>query len=169
MSDMKYYIPTSSHGGMMVAAKFEDAYVKVSDHEQAVAKLTDEVHKLERLCDATYVQQGADAYDYACALIEQLQGERIANGREPGTQGSLCDGLAWAYGELMKAEDEMTRLRAEADSLRKDAKRYRWLRDNGDTAPIFDDTIGVTFLTPDGLDGFDVLDEAIDAAMGADA
>lgn len=169
---MKYYVPTSLGSGMVQVAKFEDAYVKVSDHEQAVAKLTDEVHELERLCDATYVQQGADAYDYACALIEQLQGERIANGREPGTQGSLCDGLAWAYGELMKAEDEITRLRAEVDALRLDAERYRCLRRKvaivgGDSKAEFRIlNLNPRYVAPKASIE---LDAAIDAAMGESA
>lgn len=43
---MKYYVSTSSHGGMVQVAKFEDAYVKVSDHEAEVARLRAEVEGL---------------------------------------------------------------------------------------------------------------------------
>lgn len=43
MSDMKYYIPTSSHGGMIQVSKFDDAYVKVSDHEAEIARLRAEL------------------------------------------------------------------------------------------------------------------------------
>lgn len=137
---------------------YKGRYVLFTDHERVVGELTSNVHELERLCDATYVAQGADAYNHACDLIEQLQAERIGKGRDPGTEGSLCDGLTWAYGELLESEDECETLRsalaasraeveeneniinvwrgrtqraeAEVDGLNKDAERYRWLRVN---------------------------------------
>lgn len=70
------------------------------------------------------------------------------------------------------AEDaiaEITRLRAEAEALRKDAERYRWLRDrlfgadwdwNNEGVPV------VLFRWPDGASIGADLDAAIDAAKG---
>lgn len=60
--------------------------------------------ELERLCDATYVAQGADAYNHACSEMERWQAERVAAGKDPGTTGSLCDGLDWLYRELKRLE-----------------------------------------------------------------
>jgi len=100
-------------------------YVRFTDHEQVVAELTSKVHELERLCDATYVQNGADAYNHACDLIEQLQSERIAAGRDPGTEGSLCDGLTWAYGELMEAESEIDTLRSALAAKSAEVEGYK--------------------------------------------
>lgn len=65
---------------------------------------------------------------------------------------------------------ELEALRTEADSLRKDAERYRWLRDDAMTGTKHDPAV-----LKDGpadccefMFG-DELDEAIDAAMGAKA
>lgn len=63
-----------------------------------------EIDELERLCDATYVAQGADAYNYACDLLEQWNNKRIDAGKQPCTQRSLCDGLASLFSMLAKAE-----------------------------------------------------------------
>lgn len=59
----------------------------------------------------------------------------------------------------------LSQQQAAPEDLQKDAERYRWLRNNADIDPIFGDVVGVTFPAPDSLDGFNVLDEAIDAAM----
>lgn len=68
-----------------------------------------------------------------------------------------------------KAAAEITRLRAEAEALRKDAERYRWLRDrlfgadwdwNNEGVPV------VLFRWPDGASIGADLDAAIDAAKG---
>lgn len=68
--------------------------------------------------------------------------------------------MSWIDGyELEKMHDELARLRAEAESLRKDAERYRWLRDLPQDHPS--EEIG-------NMPG-DMWDEQIDAAMGADA
>lgn len=67
--------------------------------------------ELEKLCDETYVAQGADAYDHACSMLEDLQAKRRALGLDPGCVGSLCDGLAWIH-------DEALRLQAESEALR---------------------------------------------------
>jgi hypothetical protein len=46
----------------------------------------------------------------------------------------ICRGQAEIYVE--KAADEIERLLAENAELRKDAERYRWLRDNSHNTPI---------------------------------
>jgi len=45
-----------------------------------------------------------DPYTYACELMEQAQKERANRGVEIGTQGSLCDGIAWIYDHARKLE-----------------------------------------------------------------
>ena len=76
------------------------------------ADLRARIAELERLCDATYVAQGADAYNHATDEMERWQRERLAAGREAGCEGSLCDGMAWLYGALERAEAERDQLRA---------------------------------------------------------
>lgn len=50
--------------------------------------------ELERLCEATYVAKGADAYNYACELTEQWDADRTEKGLAPiypaGESRSLC-------------------------------------------------------------------------------
>lgn len=116
---MKYYVSTSSHGGMVQVAKFEDAYVKLSDHEAEVARLRAEL------------QNAAKAALDAVAL--SCEKER------------------------------------EADVLRVDAMRYRWLRDEApwsdskNPCPYSEQEDGQLLCITAGLD------EQIDAAMGASA
>ena len=62
--------------------------------------------ELERLCDATYVTQGADAYNHACSMMEQYQAEREAARKEVGTEGSLCDGISWLYTRIASLESQ---------------------------------------------------------------
>ncbi len=78
-----------------------------------------------------------------------------------------CDAAAEAasYEYVMDCKDEeIARLRAEADALRKDAERYRWLRDQhaseGRSFHVREPNSEVVSRN---------LDFAIDAAMGADA
>lgn len=81
-------------------------------------QLQNKVNELERLCDATYVAQGADAYNHACDEMERFQQERIAAGRDAGTEGSLCDGMAWLYeriDELESALDESVSIMQSAE------------------------------------------------------
>lgn len=65
------------------------------------------VAELEQLCDATYVAQGADAYNHACEEMERWQFKRLEAGKEPGTVGSLCDGTAWLQGRVEELEAEI--------------------------------------------------------------
>lgn len=65
---------------------------------------------------------------------------------------------------------ERDQLRAEVDSLRNDAERYRWLRDRHDTPGdylcVTDGEDGVIIEETVGFEGLS-LDAAIDAAMAA--
>lgn len=66
-------------------------------------------------------------------------------------------------------EAEVARLRAEVEAYRKDAERYRWLRNDAMNGTKHDPAVlkdGPTDCC-DFMFG-DELDEAIDAAMGAD-
>lgn len=64
---------------------------------------------------------------------------------------------------MAKKDEEISRLRAEADLLRKDAERYRWLRDK---APEEWDVTRWLDNEHQEVHVQDYLDEAIDAAMG---
>ena len=83
--------------------------------------------ELERLCDSTYVEQGADAYHHACEVMEAWQKARCAAGKDPGCEGSLCDGLSWLQTRITKTEAERDALAAEVGALREDAERGRWI------------------------------------------
>ena len=63
--------------------------------------------ELERVCDATYVTQGADAYNHACSMMEQYQAEREAARKEVGAEGSLCDGISWLYTRIASLESQL--------------------------------------------------------------
>jgi hypothetical protein len=88
-----------------VYARKNGAYAAVQAALEASLNQKDpKIAELERLCDATYVAQGADAYNHACDVMERWQAERAAAGKEVGTTGSLCDGIAWLYGRLDELE-----------------------------------------------------------------
>ena len=72
--------------------------------ESRIKKLEAANAELERLCDATYVAQGADAYNHACSEMERHQKHREDAGKEVGCTGSLCDGMAWLYDKLNATE-----------------------------------------------------------------
>ncbi len=82
------------------------------------AELEAERNELERLCDATYVQQGADAYHHACEVLEAWQEARFVAGKDRGCEGSLCDGLSWLQSQVTKLEDDRDALAAENKALR---------------------------------------------------
>lgn len=73
----------------------------------ATAPLLARIAGLEKLCDETYVKQGADAYNNACDEMERWQKQRKADGKEVGTTGSLCDGIAWLYLHVSKLEQQL--------------------------------------------------------------
>ena len=84
----------------------------MAEIEAAVrAPLLARIAELEGLCDETYVAQGADAYNHATGRMEQWQSLRSREGKDPGTTGSLCDGIAWM-------QERIAELEREADALR---------------------------------------------------
>ena len=73
--------------------------------------------EVERLCDATYVAKGADAYNHACDEMERFQNQRRKAGKKVGTERSLCDGMAWLYRHVSDVEAERDALQAKLDAL----------------------------------------------------
>ena len=51
------------------------------------------------------LEEEDDPYNYACEIMEKEQLERSKRGVEIGTEGSLCDGIAWLYDRLKKLEN----------------------------------------------------------------
>lgn len=67
-------------------------------------------------------------------------------------------------------EEEVARLRAEAEAYRKDAERYRWLHKRAISADFtMTDCVGLTFGLPQGSRVSGDVDKTIDAAIGASA
>lgn len=89
------------------ASNWADAGKMMAEFAEAkAAPYKKEIEKLEVLCDQTYVAKGADAYNHATDELEKWQKLRIKQGKDPGTQGSLCDGMAWIqhYVEELEAK-----------------------------------------------------------------
>jgi len=78
--------------------------VKLNKNKIKIGQLEAKNLELEKLCDATYVAQGADAYNHACSEMEDFQNKRARAGKEVGTTGSLVDGMAWLYERLDELE-----------------------------------------------------------------
>lgn len=55
-------------------------------------------------------QHEDDAYLVACEIMEEHQRERAMAGKEVGTTGSLCDGIAWLYDRIATLESEAQKL-----------------------------------------------------------
>jgi len=72
-----------------------------------IVALHEKVAELERVCDATYVAKGADAYHHACAEMERWQEGRKLQDKDPGTEGSLCDGIAWLQERIEELEAQI--------------------------------------------------------------
>lgn len=102
---MKYYVPTSSHGGMVQVAKFEDAYVKVSDHEAEVARLR------------------ADLEGYMMGAAAEAR-EVDARGEEIKRLRAELQNAAKAALDAVALSCEKER---EADALRVDAERLNYI------------------------------------------
>jgi hypothetical protein len=70
----------------------------------------------------------------------------------------------WAANRIQEGEkalEAIARLRAEAEALRVDAERYRWLRERGESFQWMN-------IIRIDVDDFDDFDAAIDAARGKD-
>lgn len=63
---------------------------------------------------------------------------------------------------------ERDALAAEVKALREDAERYQWLRENAKPDDLWDDDVVLRFPGPD-IDGFDSLDDIVDAARASAA
>jgi hypothetical protein len=68
------------------------------------------------VCEEHGDDDEADAYRHACEIMEQFQAERAKRGVEIGTQGSLCDGIAWLYQKLEELESPTATGKADAAS-----------------------------------------------------
>lgn len=94
--------------------EIKKAIAVIEDAESAAtAPLLARIAELEKLCDETYVKQGADAYNNACDEMERWQKQRKADGKEVGTTGSLCDGIAWLYLHVSKLDQQLAEARKE--------------------------------------------------------
>ena len=99
--------------------------------------------------------------DVVLALIAEVEGLRAQHGRDSAELRSLCQ----ARDDARKERDQ---LKAEVESLRKDAERYRFLRqdisNNVQDFCIVKKRWSATF--PDRILELDGADAEIDAAMG---
>jgi CRISPR/Cas system-associated protein Cas10 (large subunit of type III CRISPR-Cas system) len=59
----------------------------------------------EQFCDnhCTWLDHHP-AYNHACREMERWQQQRHRSGKDVGTTGSLCDGIAWLYGYIDELE-----------------------------------------------------------------
>lgn len=135
----------------------------VDKESAATAPLLARIAELDKLCDETYVKQGADAYNNACDEMERWQKQRKADGKEVGTTGSLCDGIAWLYLHVSKLEQQLDvmarnteaqahaslqreieltekakKLARELEVARKDAERLDYIQKNARNDPKMD-------------------------------
>lgn len=134
-------------------------FVKYADHEAEVARLRAEV---ERLDDGE--SQAIKERDHAEKIIDKLCDAVIGTERAEWSSGYFFEDA------VDDVETAIYRLRAEVETYRQDAERYRWLRNDAMTGTKHDPAVlkdGPTDCC-DFMFG-DELDEAIDAAMGASA
>lgn len=91
------------------------ARAAVEPYAKRIAEIESANSGLERLCEKTYVAQGADAYNHACEVMEHWQAEREKLGKVVGTTGSLCDGIAWLYNHIdeLEADRQANRITGE--------------------------------------------------------
>ena len=102
----------SRQAGLDVINKVSSSMAKgLLSQEAEISALKAANLKFEILCEETYVAKGADAYNHACSEMEAWQAKRCKAGKRIGTQGSLCDGMAWVYDRLSTSEDEIASLR----------------------------------------------------------
>lgn len=105
----------------------EDLRSLLSKAQEENEKLREENLKLERLCDATYVAQGADAYNHACSELEAWQAKRRKAKKAVGVTHSLVDGMGWLYERVQKLENEVDKNRSYRKFVEKMAASFvRW-------------------------------------------
>jgi hypothetical protein len=86
-----------------------------SDHDDFTrCKLISHIDVDKARAVAAAVHEVDDAYSYACDLMEQGWKERAKRGVEIGTQGSLCDGIAWIFDQMKKLEAAAPQQHAQA-------------------------------------------------------
>jgi transcription elongation factor Elf1 len=96
--------PSEMSGDLVLRLLATPPAATQSEQEPVVCKRCIE---LESLCDATYVAQGADAYNRACDEMERWQKQRKKSGKDEGTTGSPRAGIAWLYGHIEELEAEL--------------------------------------------------------------
>ena len=102
----KYVIPINDGAGPLDGSmEFIRQFPTPPIHHEAADALESQAKRIAEL------EPQADAYNFACEDMEKFQRERFEAGKEVGTQGSLCDGMAWVYGRLNELEAEVARLR----------------------------------------------------------
>lgn len=114
--------------------------------------MSDLIERLRRLYVQTgmnYVQEAADEIEHLRAEVQRRR-EHIAVFDE-------------RYTQLEAERDELRRQLAEAEQ---DARRYRWLRNEANTARKCDPMVCIYPLDEQDLIDGDRLDVAIDAAIG---
>lgn len=102
------------------------------------------------------------------ALLDEIDGLNAQHGRDSAELRRLC-----SMRDL--ARKQRDQLKAENEALRKDAERYRWLRDPDNQCAVEDDS---DYYMPPMVCGYvehedilthEALDTAIDAAMAKEA
>lgn len=91
---------------------------------------------------------------YSVNMKKQIR----ASGKIERERDALKAELAWSESDSRSQAEEILRLKAEREELRKDAERYRWLRRGENYAHQY-----LIDLSMERMEGFD---KAIDAAMG---
>ena len=112
------------HIGFYVDTLAQASYMAGMGKAQAeLEKANAKILELEKLCDTTYVAQGADAYNHACSEMERWQQKRFAAGKDAGCEGSLCDGMAWLYGHIDELEEKLYKMRKQLAKLKTERAR----------------------------------------------
>lgn len=129
--------PTASRDDVLVAEaalRHWQSLAAVAAVIEREAALVARNAELERLCDATYVAKGADAYNHACETMAAWQKARAKAEKDAGCEGSLCDGLSWLQSRVDSLEAERDALAERVKAMDADAERLNWFDENGFTA-----------------------------------
>ena len=102
-------------------------------------------------------------------IMQEDHGKYVLHYDHEAIVDSMAEALVKLDGACLASEQEVARLRAEADSLRKDAERYRWLQKQTpyrfgkiQAACVIDAVDTLYFMSEE-------FDKQVDAAMGASA